>query len=99
MGSALNRVHLGGRGGSRGLSLLVWSPELFQRNVGLLVAQGFWPSHPTGKLQSVACMEVLLTQVHACSDFVRGFWSGSCTSVVDVVLNTAQVPHLFCLIA
>jgi len=34
-----------------------------------------------------------------CSDFVRGLWSWSYTSVVDAVLNAAQVPHLFCLIA
>lgn len=85
MGSALNRVHLGGRGRSKVLGLLVWSPELFQRGVELLVAQGFWASHPTGKLQSVVCVEVLLTQVHACSDFVRGFWSRSCTSVVGCI--------------
>lgn len=99
MGLALIRVHLGGRGRRRVLDLWVLSPGLFQRDVGLLVAQDFWAPDPTGKLQGVQCTEVILTQIHVCSGFVRGFWSRNCTSLVDVVLSAAQVPHLSSLIA
>lgn len=93
----LRRVYLDGRRTSRCPGLQVWSPGLLQRYMALLVTQSFWASHFTGKLWSVGCVEVGLTQLHVYSDFERGFWLQSCISVVDVVLDAAQVPRLFCL--
>lgn len=61
-------------------------------------SRGTWQSF-TGKLWSVGCTEAELTQLRVYSDFERGFCLRSCISLVDVVLDAAQVPCLFCLMA